>query len=120
MKRSLLFALALLCLATPLLAQPAQEAKAGSELNELTATIQAELEVHGERVLGQDAYHWSTRLVGISDCRAEFSVRVSNNVGEPTARTESVTFSLGALDRTGIDVNKKWLELPCLARQNCI
>jgi len=129
MMRFFRLALVLLGLATMLPAQSLQPAPPKSdpmsELDDLAARIGAELEVHGERVLGRDAMRWSTRLERISDCRAVFSVRVSNNigestVGEPTVRTESVNFSLGAIDRKGVDPHLGWLVMPCLGKQECV
>jgi hypothetical protein len=78
------------------------------------------LESHGERVLGRDVYHWSTRLEKMEDCRAEFSVRVINNFGEATTCTETVQFSLGALDPYGIDPQKSYLLLLCSGKENCV
>jgi hypothetical protein len=125
MKRTLLpLALVLLSFSSLLFSQPAQNTNQGADLDALAATIRTELEAHGDRVLGQDAYRWSTRLEGISNCRAEFSVRVSNNVGQNTVRTEVrteyVELSLGALDRIGVSPQKSWLEIPCLNKANCI
>jgi len=85
------------------------------------ASLRAELEVHGERILGRDAYHWSTRLAGIHDCRAEFSVRVANTVNETTIAIETVSFSLGALDAYGIEMQQNhWLQLRCLNGDKCV
>ncbi len=120
MKRSYLLGLGLPFLTALLLALPADEAGSRASLMKFAATIQMELESHGERVLGQETYHWSTRLEKLEDCRAEFSVRVTNNFGDASARTEAVNFSLGALDPYGIDLQKKWLELPCAGREKCV
>lgn len=133
MKRCFALALMVLGVAAVLAAQSAQPATPKNEpksdpkneLDELASRIGAELEVHGERVLGREAMRWSTRLEGISDCRAVFSVRVSNNVGEstvgePTVRTESVNFSLGAIDRKGIDPHMGWMVMPCLGKKECV
>ena len=105
-----------LCLTVRLFAQ----APARPAMHELESNIQAELESHGERVLGQEAYRWSTRLERISDCRAEFTVRETSNVGGTTVRTNSVRFSLGALETYGIILQKNGLELPCAGREKCI
>jgi hypothetical protein len=120
MKRSFLLAVALPYFAALLLAQTAGEAQPRVSLDKLAATIQTELDAHGERVLGHDVYHWSTRLEKIADCRAELSVRVASNVGEITVRTETVNFSLGALEPYSIGLQKNWLELPCAGGQKCI
>lgn len=120
MKRTLLLAVTLCFFIAPLLAQEAQEANPAADLNALAATIRTELEAHGERVMGQDAYRWSTHLESISNCRAEFSVRISNNVGLPTVQTEYVEFSLGSMDSSGIVPQKNWLDIPCLNKEKCI
>ena len=121
MKRLLWTAALLLSLCGVSLAAPVEQAAHPASLTTVAANIQSELEVHGERVLGKDAYHWSTRLEKIEDCRAEFSVRLSNNLAEPTVQVESVSFSLGALDQYGIEWKQKhWLELPCSERQACV
>ena len=102
-----------------LFAQPAEEAGSRS-FAQLASAIQTELEGHGDRVLGQDAYHWSTRLEKMEDCRAEFSVRVVSNFGDATTRTETLLFSLGALDPYGIELQKSYLVLPCKVNENCV
>jgi hypothetical protein len=120
MKRSLLLAIALPFFAALLFAQTAREAQPRALLNELAATIQTELQSHGERVLGHETYRWSTRLEKMADCRAELSVRVTSNLGETVIRTESVSFSLGALHPHSIELQKNWLQLPCAGGANCI
>jgi hypothetical protein len=120
MMRTFLLALLLPTLAALLLAQPLQEAGPRAAMQELAATIQAELEGHGERVLGREAYRWSTRLERITDCRAELSVRVTSNVGAVTIRNESVSFSLAAIEPYSIDLQKHWLGLPCDRGEKCI
>jgi len=119
MSRSCWIALAMPCFAALLLALPAQDpARSASE--ELESKIRTELESHGERVLGKEAYHWSTRLDAISGCRAEFTVRVVNNLGEPVTRTDRVRFSLGALEPHDIDRQNNWLVLGCARHEKCI
>jgi hypothetical protein len=41
----------------------------------VASAIESELEGHGERVMGKEMIHWSTRLEKVEDCRAEFTVR---------------------------------------------
>jgi hypothetical protein len=120
MKRSFLLTIGLVPLTALLFAQPAEESSPRASFNELAATIQKELASHGERVLGQETYRWSTRLEKMEDCRVELSVRVTNHFGDATARTESVNFSLGALEPYRIELKKSWLELPCAGREKCI
>jgi hypothetical protein len=119
MKRSYWLALGLPFLTALLLAQPGEKASSRS-FAQLASAIQTELESHGDRVLGQDAYHWSTRLERMEDCRAEFSVRVISKFGEASTRTETVQFSLGAIDPYGIDLQKSYLVLPCTGQENCV
>jgi hypothetical protein len=107
-------------LAAVLSAQPAQESGSRAGLQDLAEKIEMELQSHGERALGNESLHWSTHLAKLEDCRAEFSVRLTNNVGEPTVRAESVNFSLGALDPYGIAPKKNWLELPCEGVEKCV
>ena len=120
MKRFLLVAIALPFCAALLLAQSVRDAQPRPLINELAGTIQTELEGHGERVLGQEIYHWSTRLEKIAGCRAKLLVRVTSNLAETTVRTETVNFSMGALQPYGIDLKKNRLELPCADGQKCI
>jgi hypothetical protein len=120
MMRSVLTAFSLPFLAALLLAQPTPQTKSPASLDELAQRIHAELEVHGERMLGKETYRWSTRLEKITNCRAQLSVRVANNFGDQTVRTETVNFSLGALEPFDIALQKSWLELPCADRQQCI
>jgi hypothetical protein len=119
MKRSFWIALALPSVAALLLAQPAREPDRPI-LQELQSDIQSELESHGDRVMGQEAYRWSTRLEGISDCRAELRVRATNRVGEKTVHEDSIRFSLGAIERYEIGWQKSWLALPCVGHEKCI
>lgn len=119
MKRSYWLALGLPLLTALLFAQPAEEASSRS-FAQLASVIQIELEGHGDRMLGRDAYHWSTRLEKMEDCRAEFSVRVVDNFAEDTTRTETIQFSLGALDPYSIDLQKSYLLLNCNGKQNCV
>jgi hypothetical protein len=106
------------CCAPP--ARAAQETAPKPDLHEYESNIRVGLEGHGERVLGPAAYHWSTRLEKIANCRAELKVTVTSNMGDPTVRTDRVSFSLGALDSRKLDVQKNWLVLPCAAREKCI
>lgn len=119
MKRSVFTAFLLPFLASLGIAQP-PPASRSVVLRDLAGTIQTELESHGERMLGQETYRWSTRLDRIANCRAELSVRVVSNLGESTVRTESVNFSLGAVEPYNIVLKKNWLELPCVSGQKCI
>ncbi len=119
MTRLRLLALVLLSFTALMRAQSAQESSRPSMAN-LTATIQAELESHGDRVLGKGLYGWSTRLNKIEECRAELSVRVTSNTGEATVRTETVNFSLAAIEPNGIELQKNWLALPCAGKEKCI
>ena len=56
----------------------------------------------------------------MEDCRAEFSVRVISNFGDASTRIETVQFSLGALDRYSIGLEKSYLLLPCYDKENCV
>jgi hypothetical protein len=120
MKRLLLLAAGVPTLTTLLFAASPDEARQRNTVKELAATVQSQLESHGERVLGQNTYRWSTRLAKMEDCRAEFTVRISSNYSSNSDRTEKVSFSLGALDPYDIDVRKSWLELPCFNHEKCI
>jgi len=119
---------ALLCIAVVLallsglsLASPVEGTAHQPLLITAAASIRTELEVHGERVLGKDLYHWSTRLERIEDCRAEFSVRLANNMGAATLSIESVNFSLGALNPYGIEIQQKHgLKVPCRGGESCV
>ncbi len=103
-----------------LLAQPAEEAASRPSLENLAAAIQSELASHGDRVLGNGLYGWSTRLSKIEGCRAELSVRVTSNTGDPSVRTETVNFSLGAIEPSAVALQKNRLDLFCANRKNCI
>jgi hypothetical protein len=120
MKQSFWLAFVLYSLPALLLAQPAWGASPRTSLDEAASSIQAELESHGDRVFGHETYRWSTRLEKIADCRAELSVRVTSNLGEPTVRVESITFSLGALEPYSIALQKNGLDLPCAGRERCV
>lgn len=120
MKRLLPIAVVLLFLAGLSVAQPVEEATSRASLKTVEMAIQTELEGHGERILGKELYHWSTRLEKIENCRAEISVRLANNLAEPTVHVESVSFSLGALEPYGIEMQKHYLQLPCAEQQKCI
>jgi hypothetical protein len=119
MNRPFLIAFALPCAAALLLAQPVRE-PSRPVLRELESSIQLELESHGDRVMGHDAYRWRTRLEAISDCRAELKVRATNSIGEQTVHEDSIRFSLGAIERFQIEPQKSWLALPCVGHQKCI
>jgi hypothetical protein len=121
MKHSLTIAIGLLSLTGLLMAQPPEEVGSHASVKTVASAIQTELEAHGERVMGKDVYHWSTRLEKFEDCRAEFSVRVTSNLADSTVHVESVKLSLGALDPYGIEMQQKhWLQLPCAGGQTCI
>ncbi len=123
MYRPFLLALVVLCLAGLLFARPADpadEVPMRPPMQKLMAAIQTELQSHGDYVLGKGLYGWSTRLDKIENCRAELTVRVANNTGEALVNTESVDFSLGAIEPYSIELKKNYLELPCAANQNCI
>src|SRR6266480_4534020 len=120
MKRLLCTGVLMLFLSSFSPASPMEEA-VSSSLTTVTASIRTELEAHGERVMGKDLYHWSTRLERIEGCRAEFSVRLTNRLADATMHIESVNFSLGALDPYGIEMQQKhWLQLPCMGGQSCV
>ena len=120
MKRLLLIAAVLLSLTGLSMAQPVEEGTSNASLVTVAGTIQAELEGHGERVLGKEIYRWSTRLEKMEDCRAEFSVRLTDNLAASTVHVETVSLSLGALNPYGIEFQKHWLQLPCAERENCV
>jgi hypothetical protein len=120
MTRPFLLALIPLALTVSLLAQPAQETSASSSMESLAAVIQTELGNHGDRILGNGVYGWSTRLNKIDDCRAELSVQTTNNRGEASVRTETVRFSLGAIEPFSVELRKERLELPCARKETCI
>lgn len=103
-----------------LVAQPADVAQRRARIDELTTTIQNELETHGERVLGHETYRWSTRLERASNCRVELSVRITSHLGETTVLTESVRFSLVTIAPYGVGLQKKWLKLSCADKEKCI
>jgi hypothetical protein len=88
-------------------------------LRNASVAIQTELESHGSRVMGNDAYSWQTRLENLDGCRVEFSVRTVNNVVDPTVSVETVSFSLGAVDPYSIAFQKHWLQLSCM-NEDCI
>ena len=118
----------LLCIAVVLtffsglcLASSAEESATQPALTAAAESIRSELVVHGERVLGKDVYHWSTRLERIDGCRAEFSVRLANNIGGATVNLESVNFALSALEPYAIELDQNHgLKLPCHGRERCI
>jgi hypothetical protein len=119
MKPSILIAILLTCTGL-CLAQPVESAHRAS-VKTVAAAIGSELESHGERVMGKEMIHWSTRLEKVEDCRAEFTVRTTSRLGDSTVRVESVSFSLGALDPYGIEMQQKhWLQLPCTDQRQCV
>jgi hypothetical protein len=120
MKRSMLISVVLLALCRLSFATPVEENTSRASLRTVALAIQTELEGHGERVLGNELYHWSTRLEKLEACRAEFSVRVVSNTRDSIVRVESVSFSLGDLDPYGMDIQKNHLQLPCFSQENCI
>jgi hypothetical protein len=120
MKRFLLTAVVTCFLTAVVPAQSAPDANRSASPQDVVATIQSELEIHGERMLGQETYRWSTRLEKYDACRVEFSVRVVSNFGDATVRTETVKFSLGAIDPYGIAPKKSRLELPCSNGERCV
>jgi hypothetical protein len=121
MKRLFCCASALLALAGLSLASPVKNTAHAPSLPAAEASIRTELERHGDRILGKELYHWSTRLEKIEDCRAEFSVRIANHLRQSTVAIQSVNFSLGALDGYGIEMQQNhWLQLPCLHRESCV
>ncbi len=91
-------------------------------MENLTAAIQAELDNHGDRVVDHGLFGWSTRLNKIEMCRAELSVRVTNtnNKDETSVRTETVNFSLGAIEPYEFQLEKNYLELPCARHEKCV
>jgi len=119
MKPSILIAVLLSCTGL-CLAQPVEEAANRASVKTVASAIESELEGHGERIMGKDTLHWSTRLEKVEDCRAEFTVRTTTNLADSTVRVESVSFSLGALDPYGIEMQKHWLQLPCADGSPCI
>jgi hypothetical protein len=121
MKNPLWVTVVLLSLTGLSIANPAPDAATAPAPTTVAMAIRTELETHGERVLGKETYRWSTRLESIEDCRAHFSVRVTSNLDEAIVHVESVTFSLGALDQYGIEMQQNhWLQLPCVSGQSCV
>lgn len=121
MRRSSWVVMVLLMLSGLGLANPTQNAAPLPTLDAFATTIRAELESHGERILGKEMYHWSTRLEGMQDCRAAFSVRLVNNFSDSTVQVERVSFLLGALDPYGIELQQNHrLQLPCFDGRSCI
>src|ERR1700686_2633363 len=113
MPRLPLLVLIPLALTALLLAEPAQDAGPPPSMDNLTTAIQSELNTHGDRMLGKRLLGWSTRLNKIVDCRAEFLVRVTSNfTADASVQTETVNFSLGAINPYDIELNKNRLVLP--------
>jgi hypothetical protein len=119
MKPSILIAV-LLSFTGICLAQPVEAAASRASVKTVASAIESELQGHGERVMGKEMIHWSTRLEKVEDCRAEFTLRTISNLADATVRVESVSFSLGALYPYGIEMQKHWLQLPCADRNQCI
>jgi len=119
MKHSILIAVVILSFSGLSLAQRVEEAPGHASVKNAVLEIETELDGHGERTMGKDTLHWSTRLEKVEDCRAELTVRTSLNLGDPTERVETVSFSLGALDPYAIGMEKHWLQLPCFDRNPC-
>lgn len=121
MTRPPLLALIPLALTALLFAQPDQKTSSRPAIENLATSIQHELDSHGDRVLGHGLYSWSTRLNKIDDCRAELSVQVTNNNAEDTSiSTETVSFSLGAIESYKVELLPNRLELPCAHEGMCI
>jgi hypothetical protein len=120
MTRSSLLVLIPLVLAPLLLAQASPLPNPRPPIDNLAAAIQTDLTSHGDRILGNGLYSWSTRLNKIDGCRAELSVQVTNNNAEPEVRTETVNFSLGAIAPPSVELRKSRLELPCTHQEKCI
>jgi hypothetical protein len=120
MKRALALVIPVLLLC----AFPYRQSFAGASpragLANIESGIQGELKSHGDRVIGNEAIHWTTRLEGIDGCRASISVRTVTNYGEPTVRVEKSSFSLGAINPYNIDVQKNWVVLYCFNGEKCI
>jgi hypothetical protein len=90
-------------------------------MEHLTASIHGELESHGDRVPSDGVYAWNTRLNKIEGCRAELLVLVHYTVDDQDSfRSDTVTFSLGSIERYEIDLQKNWLDLPCAHKDKCI
>jgi hypothetical protein len=117
MKRTLLLISLLPVLASLLFAQAGA---GGSRVDQLQSTIKAELESHGDRVVGKEAMRWKTRVENFSGCRAQITVQVNSNWGESTVRTESVNLLLGALEPHSVELQKSWLELLCAGQEKCV
>lgn len=90
------------------------------EVLDLKTSIQSKLEKHGDRVIGQNVYHWTTRLESLDQCRAIMTVREETMMGERTVREEQVNISLGRITWVAMDEHKKWINVPCLAWDRCI
>jgi hypothetical protein len=118
MKQVPCIAVAVLALAGML---PAQSIANTSDatLRNASLAIESELETHGGRMMGKDAYSWSTRLEKLDGCRMELSVRTVNHVTDPAVSIETVSFSLGALDPYSMDIQKHWLQISCMS-EDCI
>jgi len=119
MSYALRIAVAVIAIAGILPAQSQQPAFSQTSLHNATGTIQSELEGHGERVLGRNAYRWQTRLEKQDGCRVEFSVRTQSNLSSSTVNVERVQFSLGALDPYSIEFDRHRLQMNCM-RTKCI
>ena len=116
MKRLRLLVLSIISLSTLL---SAQEADSRASLQELSATLQSELEGHGDRVLGPQVYRWSTRLQQVKDCRADLSIQVTDHYGTSVVRLDQVHFSLAAIEPGDISLKKSWLSLSCARKEKC-
>ena len=120
MKHLLWICIGLLTITGLSMAQPVEDGTSRAAVKTVASVIATELEAHGERIMGKEVYHWSTRLEKISNCRAQFTVRVNSNYGEPSVRTDNVSFSLGAIEPNEIALVQNWLELRCAGKQLCI
>jgi hypothetical protein len=112
-----LLVLSVLCLVG---AAGGQSANRQDELRALETSIRSRLEQHGERVLGKDAYRWSTRLDSLEGCRVTLVETVTNNVGEQVVRHNEVSVPLGKIGETSIEPEKVRLVLSCSAHDPCV
>lgn len=111
--------LALLFLNIPAWAQTTQEPESQAALQQVVATIQAEFASHGDRQIGHDTIHWSTRLESVTGCRAEISIRTVSHLSETTQSKEDITFSLASLPNFGVTLKSNSLELNCQVGEKC-
>jgi len=91
-----------------------------ARLGQVESAMAAELEAHGQRTMRAGGMHWNSRLEGINDCRAQFSVHSTAHIVDTVDKLETMQVAVSALEPAVMQADQHALQMPCGGQFQCV